>query len=708
MPEPLQYRLAEIEVTKSTADEKIIGLFRYDGGERGKSASKKGPTLVIIAEIASTLYLYEQLLDALNETAEQVRLLSTGVDADPMTRFEKLVTRLNETVQRFSEKEPTPIAWNRVNIFALELSDGQLCLSGVGRLCNVFLQKQEDGNTRMFDLFGSLEQPAEPDPKKPFASFICGDMHAGDILFAGTQNFERHRNELGLTNRLKNTPPVTAALEIKQELERKEIPDDFAGIIIACSTVAPTPTPTIVAEEPEALVVKKSTASIEKMYNEEQTADSMLGPTMAPTKRDPVKNPLTGIADRAKTWLNERKQAQSAPRAPKQRTDEIAINSMRGMHSGVGSSLKPKQKLLIGVVVVAIIAAIAGTLWYRAAEQAAEAQRQWNIAFDQAQDRKNRSEAAGVYGNEEQARKLLQESEAFLANLDESTPDRKQSRTTLLNELAEMKTKLRRESRVEAPDALLTLAMNAAPDALQGVTFFKGNVYAIDASGLSVIQINPTTKEQKKFSLGPDQVPVTGFAAGTDSLVLVTASGAWISVSPVGNTVKTLAVTPTKASSTRGIAIYNRRPYTLDPTTNQVWRWNSVTGGFGGETSYIKQLSTSLSNAVAITIDANIYVALADGRVIRYYQGNEDPWSLGTADPALTNVNDVWTAADLDRVVVTDRVGKRVLVFRKQDGRLITQITSPLFEGPTKITGDVASKKLFVTDGNKVLSLDLP
>ncbi len=712
MPDSLQYRLAEIEVTASIADEKIIGLFRYDAGDKSKLAGKKAPTLVIIAEIASTLYLYEQLLDTINETAEQVRLLTTGVDTDPMTRFEKLVTRLNEAVQRFSEKEPTPIAWNRVNIFVLELSEGgQLCLSGIGRLCNIFLQKQADGTTKMFDLFGSLEQPAEPDPKKPFSSFICGDMKEGDLLFAGTMNFERYRNELAIANTLKSTPPVAAAQEISKELERKGVQDDFAGIIISCTAAQAIPAPTVIATEPETLSVKKSTASVEKLYEEERAAETMLGPALSPTAVHPAGKPLASLTERAKTWVQDlkaqRAMQQSRP-ATKGRADDIAINSMRGMHAGAGFALTLKHKLLIGVGVVVVVAALGGTWWYRSAQKAAEAQAAWNVIFDQAQDKKNRSDASAVYGNEDQARKLLQEAESLLNGLDGSTPDRATSKQTLLGEIAEMKTKLRREVRIEAPEQLVALPMNAPAGSLQQLALFKGNLYAVDGPGLSVMQVNPTTKEQKKFSLSPEQVPAVGLAAGTDSLILATAGNTWASISPSGNTVKPLTISAAKSSGTRGIAIYNRRPYTLDPDANQVWRWTAASGGYGGETGYIKQLSTSLGNAVGIAIDANIYVALQDGRVIRYYQGNEDPWSLGAADPPVTNIHDVWTAADLDRVVVTDQAGKRILVYRKQDGRLVAQLTSPVLEGPTRVTGDATTKKLYVIDGNKILGFDLP
>src|SRR6185369_13684254 len=137
----------------------------------GESKGRRGPILLILADIDSSLYVYEQLLDTLNQAAEEARAELAKETGDQMARFEKLVQKLNDALAAFGQKE-TSIAWNRVNIFILELAEGQICLTGTGKLFNVFLQKQGDGTWRGFDLFGSLEQPPETDPNKPFSSFL--------------------------------------------------------------------------------------------------------------------------------------------------------------------------------------------------------------------------------------------------------------------------------------------------------------------------------------------------------------------------------------------------------------------------------------------------------------------------------------------------------------------------------------------------------
>ncbi len=125
-------RLAEISVNQAAFDEKIVGVFRFDADARGK----RGPTLILLAEIASSLYVYEQLLDALCAAAERTRQLMSGVDTDPMTRFEKMTQQLNEAVASF-ELYPLRVRFpNRSTLASCALAAlgrfGCGCTSGPG------------------------------------------------------------------------------------------------------------------------------------------------------------------------------------------------------------------------------------------------------------------------------------------------------------------------------------------------------------------------------------------------------------------------------------------------------------------------------------------------------------------------------------------------------------------------------------------------
>ncbi len=138
------------------------------------------------------------------------------------------------------------------------------------------LQKQEDGAFRSFDLFGSLEQSTPTDAHKPFGSIICGDFRIGDVLIAGSTNLDRLRSELRIKERLTTLPIVTAALELRQDIERRGIPDDFVAgghLIHGSKTVSRD-----FANTPHARKKIGGTQSIEHLREQETDAATQLSP----------------------------------------------------------------------------------------------------------------------------------------------------------------------------------------------------------------------------------------------------------------------------------------------------------------------------------------------------------------------------------------------------------------------------------------------
>jgi len=681
-------RIAEIEISQATTDERIVGMFRYDS----ETGGRKGPTLLIIADIASTLYAYEQLLDALNAAAEQTRTLLSGTGIDPMARFEKLVERLNEAAADFVEREPSELAWHRVNLFLVEVFEGRVCVAGLGQLSNAFLQKQPDGSFRSFDLLGSLDMPAEINPRKPFASILCGDLKNGDVLFIGTNNFERLRGELGIVSKLKTLPPVTAALEIKQDLERRGIPDDFAGVVVAQVATSSRAIEIPASSEP------RSTSSVEKLHSEEKKTEEILAPSITPPK--PAMT-LVGLWARAQDYAKRKTQSAKSGKG----RNPVSMASMRGMNAGHGSvfTADRKRTLLIGIAILIILGGSGA--WFYSRQKFKAEQQLWNTVFDQATDKKTRAESDLVYGNEERTRSLMTEARQLLSGLDEKTTDRKAAKDGLAKELDALALKLKREQTV-TPIELAAASLGAPDNSLLSPTFKDGKAYVMDSAGESLIEINPLNRETKRYRLPEGSGRVNSVAAGASGLYLITENRTMLSFDTQTGTFVSTSWS-TKASSTQALVLYGRRFYVLDTLANMIWRYAPVSGGVSQETAYLKQNSTPLTNAVGIAIDANVYVAWNDGRIRRYLSGAEESWSPVTIDPPLTRASGVWTAADTDRLVVTDPVNRRVLVYRK-DGRLVAQLVSSNWNGPSAVYGDEVGKKIYVVDSNKLWQVDLP
>lgn len=709
MPDP-QFRVAEIEVSRSTVDEKILGIFRYDSESHTRSNHY---TILVLAEIVSTLYAYEQLLDTINSTIEQVRHLVAGVDADPVARFEKLTGKLNEAIAAFGEREPTPITWSRINLFVLQLCDGHLCLSGIGHLTNLFLQKQKEDDYRAFDLLGSLEQPAEVDPKKPFASLICGDMHPGDVLFAGTTNFQRQLPQLDLETRLTTLPPVTAAMEIKQILEASEVPDDYAAVIVAgVQLAAPASVP---ASKPEAVTKPRSTESVERLKQEEDIADAMLSPSIAPLSRNmeerdaeddaiavPPTPPLVAIMN---IWTGVRESVgRLIPR--RSDTEPITATSLRGMSAGHGTFFSRKRKLQLIMAGAALLIVIGGGIWFYQQRKFSGEQTLWNAAYDAATQKRTQAEADLVYGNEDQAQQLVTEAEQIANGLDARTADRKRGKEDLLKSLQDFHAKFRHEVSVAQPDVTYALTDTSAGQTVGVLAYYHDRLYAVDDGQHALMQIDPATKQTASFPL-PSTTTVLYAGSSKDAFFMVTDQKGLLGFDPAHARLTRIPLTMTKATSTRAIAVYGKRLYLLDPLENMIWKYGSASSGYGMETAYLKSNTHPLGDATSIAVDSNVYVAFASGAVIRYMSGAEESWQLNAIDPPLAQAASVWTTPDTDRIVLADAASNRILVFKK-DGHLISQIISPDMKRLTAVTGDDKNKKIYAADGGRVLSFDLP
>jgi len=697
-----QFRIAEIDVQKHIENDRIVGVFRYDS----EQAEKKSPLLVILADISSSLYVYEQLLDVINETADQTRHLAADVLMDPMAHFEKIVERLNKAIAQFIEEEPSEIAWKRVNIFVMEFSQAHVCLAGIGRLSNILMQKQPSGEHKSYDLFGSLEQPTTMNEEKVFASVLCGPLNIGDSLFIGTNNFDRWRNDLRLIERIGSLPPVSAAVDIKQDLERLDLPEEFIGLLV--SHVRTPPRKGLrrpLKDGPEALAAK----TVQAMHKKEQETQEVLAPSMAPKKKA-VSSPESKNRAFSSTSFSFVKLGAELKAKMRQtlnkKQDPVTVNSFRGIHAGHGNFLSRQKKtiLLAGILGFILIGSFGS--WSYFSQKAKAKAELWQALYEQVLDKKNLAEADLVYGNEASTRQKIDEAKALLNGLAGDTPEETQKKDELSAGLADVLYKLKRETILENPVLLVSLAADAPADSLRALAIFNKKTFSIDSAAKQVVIVDNETKTVTRADL-PDTIgTVIAASAGNSGVFAVTSEKRLLLIHEDG-AVTNGTIQSSALKDPKDMDVYGSRFYVLDPASNMIWKYNPAGMGAAAEAKYLQQNSETFSNARSIAIDANIYVAFEDGRVKRYLSGAEETWAPVTIDPELNNTVSIWTAPDTDRVVVADQKNKRIVVFRK-DGRLVGQLTSPKWEGPSFVTGDATAKKLYVLDANHIYQLDLP
>lgn len=693
------FRITDIEYSNSQVDEKIVGIFRFEPS----AGSTMRNTILVLAEIDGVGYVYDQLIDVVNNEAEHARTLLSHLEQEPVSRFEKVVQSVNRAVGEFVKGEPSPINWSRVNMYILELSDGHMCLAGIGRLMNMFLQHQADGSYKTFDLFGSLDQRIDTDPEKVFSNIICGDFKPGDILFAGSKNFERIRNELRMKERLTTLPPVTAALEIRQDLEMRGSPDDFVATLIACKEADQLKA----IPDPVQDNVQKSTESIHKLRNTEAETLRHLAPSILRKEgKTDSKEPAAPRIGAVHILKRVTGFVKNKFRREKIR-DVASMASLRGMNAGFGSFFSRKKKTILITSVVIIVLALVGGLLIKHQRTVAAEHAAWNASYDKIKGDLDQAEGEAVY-SEDVARRSLQSTQDRLASLDASTQDRKQAVQKLQEQMDGLRSKLRHAVSVDHPTQIFAAAAGLADGALKSPILFNGKLVVANNANNSVLVSDITANSTpKEISVKTDGKKIISLVAGKTSVIAILDNGSAIGIDIEKGDSSPIALGASDMKSPSDVTSYNGKLYALDAANQQIWKFLPSGGGFGTPSKYLQAGSTSISNASSIAIDSNVYVVTGSGSVARYFNGGQDGFALTPADPPLSNGGQIWTDPDTQDIAIADAAHSRILLYTK-DGHLIAQYVSPVFKGPTDLVGDSKAKNLYVIDGNAVYQLMLP
>jgi len=137
-----------------------------------------------------------------------------------------------------------------------------------------------------------------------------------------------------------------------------------------------------------------------------------------------------------------------------------------------------------------------------------------------------------------------------------------------------------------------------------------------------------------------------------------------------GLSVLPLARPETWRSPTR-VLVYAGRLYVLDPAANTIFRFLPAEGGYTQPPQTYFTVPVDLAGVQDFAIDGNVYLLYPDGRLLRFFRGAQEDFTLETAliAPVALTTRDIWPY-----LFVADSGGKRVLVFEKKQGNLVAQL----------------------------------
>lgn len=369
----------------------------------------------------------------------------------------------------------------------------------------------------------------------------------------------------------------------------------------------------------------------------------------------------------------------------------------------------PLLTKILGIAAIVFAVIFLGSVFYLQAEKRhAESNRIYQEGLQLIKNRTDAAESALIYGDENSAKQQTAEARNLLASFS-CKPADKISCDEIANRLSTLSQKLSRLN-----SAPLTLIVDWASLGFGSVEKFiriesKLIGFAANTSSLAVYDL--LTKENKVII--PSENSLTGFIAGTvpkenDYAALIASDKKSIAIfDPKTNSVKKGEISyTTQTPEIKTAVIYNRRLYSLDASTNQIYRHDNVKSGFGQGKDWLKNNSLNLRDGVDMAIDGDLFVLKSDGQIYKFTQGAEQPLNLEIVEPPLNSGGEIWTYTDLKYLYILEKNNKRLIIYEKT-GKLSRQITAVEFAGPTAFTVDEQKNTALVLDSGKIYQLDI-
>ena len=143
--------------------------------------------------------------------------------------------------------------------------------------------------------------------------------------------------------------------------------------------------------------------------------------------------------------------------------------------------------------------------------------------------------------------------------------------------------------------------------------------------------------------------------------------------------------------------VYQNKLYVISQD-NRLLRYAQSITGFTQETEWLKSPSPSLlENSVDMAIDSAIWVLKSNGEILMLFKGESQAFTT-TIHPPIKKPIALFTDLDLLNLYVLDAGTNRVVIIKKEDGSITSQLTAQEFSEVSDFAVDEAKKKIYYYD----------
>jgi cell division protein FtsB len=159
------------------------------------------------------------------------------------------------------------------------------------------------------------------------------------------------------------------------------------------------------------------------------------------------------------------------------------------------------------------------------------------------------------------------------------------------------------------------------------------------------------------------------------------------------------------------VATYGGNFYIVDTKVNMVWRYRPGDKGFENppEKYFTANTAVDMASIQSIAIDGNIWLLMADSRLLKFFVGESKPFELRGLPDALSAATAVVAPVDGNQVYIADAGNGRIVEFDKE-GKFLRQLRPS--QGELREMRDVfldeAGNKLYILTADALYKADLP
>ncbi|MDD5164247.1 MAG: hypothetical protein PHF10_02995 [Patescibacteria group bacterium] len=670
----------------------------------------------------------QKIIDFLSDTYYDPLKLTVNVEKD----FEDLLGKVNNFLNR--EKARNPKLFEEyltdMDIDIVIIKDKDVHFSQIGDIKTYLIK---DGKTT--ELVGEKNR----NQTKKFLNVISGSLDNDNVLFFASAAFFDYFSLEKITEIIEGNPLAKISLKLEQLLGAESKKVSLQNLMVSTREETPV-TETVEVKEEEIKekivktkkeikklepVIKESTPIIaveipspdiegeietEKEIDEEeiitpQEEEKILideEEVLAEIKPKPIVKP-------AKTQINPAPFDDNASHLKNTITKRCGVK-----FPTIAWKINPesfKRKALIGVLVILAVLFVGSLFTIGKKEITVSKVKQQNQTIEALKTKESDLAVAEVYKNKETIGKILDEMNELIKKLPQKTQEQKDIYNSYRNKYVEKLNSLYQLTVVDNPLLLTDLTQTNKDIQADSLTNLGNNFYILNSSNNYIYSFDYNKKETQLVNNTSVNTGLLKKFIPLDNDVLI----GWDKSQTIAtfNTIDK-KLSPSKlemnhSSKIQDLGVFNNKLYTLDPESNQIYKYSKTLDGFAKEESWIQDQNIALSDALAMTIDSSIYVAKKTGQILKFYKNKQVEFNLDEIKPTLSMENErtkIFTNADTKYLYLLDGATERLIILSK-DGKLVKQFTSDKFDDLKDFIISKTEDKAFILSGTKIYEFSL-